>query len=91
MNNLNIILNSDWLNTKSWESQVIQVEKGNVLIKTIIIGNIYRLPKDNQQHNEEFIEEFSPSSEIFVNNNSEVIFTCNYITFTYWQLMKNIK
>ncbi len=31
---------------KTWEGQIIQVKKGNVLSKHINIGNIYRPPKD---------------------------------------------
>ncbi len=44
---------------KTWEGQVIHVN-GKHLLKPIIIGNIYRPPKDILENYNEFINEFSP-------------------------------
>lgn len=44
----------------TWEGQVIQVNKGKTLSKSVILGNIYRPPKDSIEHYNEFITEFSP-------------------------------
>jgi hypothetical protein len=62
----------------TWEGQVIQVEKGEILNKPIIIGNIYRPPKENLEQYEEFIEEFSQILEKYESNRNEVIFTGDY-------------
>ncbi len=44
----------------TWEGQVIEVKKGDILAKPIYIGNIYRPPKENLEFYNEFINEFSP-------------------------------
>ena len=44
----------------TWGGQVIQVRKGEHLAKPVIIGNIYRPPRDLIENYKEFIDEFTP-------------------------------
>ena len=62
----------------TWEGQVIQVEKGDTLTKPIVIGNIYRPPKENLVYYDEFIKEFSTILGKYESNSYEVIFTGDY-------------
>ncbi len=62
----------------TWEGQVIKVEKGDTLTKPVVIGNIYRPPKESLVYYDEFINEFSLILEKCESNSNEVIFTGDY-------------
>ncbi len=67
------------LNTyDTWEGQVIEVKKGNHLPKPVIIGNIYRPPKDLIDKYQEFITELSPILGTLGTTNKEVIIAGDY-------------
>ncbi len=58
---------------KTWEGQIIQVKKGDILTKPIIIGNICRPPNELVDFYNEFISELSPVLKSLEKNKSEVI------------------
>ncbi len=60
-------------NYQTWEGQVIQIKKGDTLNKPITIGNIYRPPKENNEHYIQFINELFPILNKCEANNNEVI------------------
>ena len=55
-----------------WEGQFIKIS-GDGISKEIIIGNIYRSPKDLNEHYLSFINEFSQLLSCLQTNNAEVI------------------
>ncbi len=42
----------------TWEGQVMELKKGDILAKPICIGNIYRPPKENLEFYNDFINDF---------------------------------
>ncbi len=59
----------------TWEGHVIKVDKADTLTKPVVIGNIYRPPKENLVYYDEFINKFSLILEKYESNSNEVIFT----------------
>ena len=57
----------------NWEYQFIEVESELLGNKSIVIGNIYRLPRQRNDDMEHFLEEFSSLLSHFENRNKEVI------------------
>ena len=60
-----------------WESQYVEVYGGG-LKKSILIGNIYRPPRNLNIHYRTFIEELTPILASFDKNNSEIILTGDF-------------
>ncbi len=58
---------------KTWEVQYIQIKKGEHLAKPIMIGNIYRLPRELVENYTEFLNEFTPVIAGQEKNQNEVI------------------
>ena len=56
----------------NWEGQFIKVTGGG-LSKDIIIGNIYRPPRDLNENYKQFVSEFTPIISSFDRTNSDVI------------------
>ena len=56
----------------NWEGQFIKVTGGG-LSKDIIIGNIYRPPKDLKENYKQFLYEFTPIISSFDRTNSDII------------------
>ena len=56
----------------NWEGQFIKVIGGG-LAKDIIIGNIYRLPRNLNENYKQFLSEFTPIISSFDRTNSDVI------------------
>ncbi len=52
-----------------WEGQVIEVTQGKTLSKPLYIGNTYRLPKENFEFYDQFINEFTSILNKLENNN----------------------
>jgi hypothetical protein len=65
-------------NYNTWEGQIIQVKKGKNLKKPIIIGNIYRPPKDLVEKYTEFINELAPILNMLQTNKNEAIITGDF-------------
>ncbi len=59
----------------TWEGQVTHVKKGEHLAKPVIIGNIYRPPRDLIEGYREFIDEFNPILNRLEANNCDVTLT----------------
>ncbi len=59
---------------RTWEGQIIKVNKGDNLSKPVIIGNIYRPPNDLLDSYTEFISEFTPILSNCESTNCDVIF-----------------
>ncbi len=60
-------------NYDTWEGQIIQVKKGELLNKPIIIGNIYHPTRDIVEKYSEFTNEFVHVLDRRETMNSEVI------------------
>lgn len=59
-------------NASDWDSQFIEIY-GNALPKNIIIGNIYRPPREHNSDHETFLNEFAPVLSNLSNLNKEVV------------------
>ena len=57
---------------ENWEGQLIEITGGGIT-KPVIMGNIYRPPRDLNVNYKQFIDEFSLLLSTFDQNNSEVI------------------
>ena len=60
-----------------WEGLFIEI-KGNILNKPLIIGNIYRPPKNLNSNYESFINEFSNTISKFTDVNKECVIAGDY-------------
>ncbi len=58
---------------RTWEGQIIKVNKGDNLSKPVIIGNIYRPPTDLLDSYTAIISEFTPILNNFESTNYDVI------------------
>ena len=65
---------------QNWEGRFIKVTGGG-LSKYIIIGNIYRPPRDLNDNHKQFLSEFTPIISSFDRNNSNVIIAGDFKTF----------
>ncbi len=67
------------LNTyRTWEGQFIQIKKGNQIHKPIIIGNIYRPPKELIDDYKEFTHELSPILQSLESTKNEVLISGDF-------------
>ena len=67
------------LNTyDTWEGQFIKVKKSNTMTKDIMIGNIYRLPRELVENYQTFIDEFTPVITSLNATKSEIFMTGDY-------------
>ena len=55
-----------------WECQVIEITS-NMLSRKVILGNVYRLPRETSTDHKTFIDEFSPILAHLEQSHSEVI------------------
>ena len=62
----------------TWEGQVIQVKKGEYLAKPVLIGNIYRPPRDLIENYNEFMDEITPILNNLESSNCDVILTGDF-------------
>ena len=58
--------------TNIWEGQFLEIPY-QTMTKTIILGNVYRPPKDINENYQTFIDEFANKLEYLNNNGNEVI------------------
>ena len=60
-----------------WEGQFIEIEQENVGNKKIILGNVYRPPRDTNENYNQFINEFVPILSDF-ESKSDIIIAGDY-------------
>ena len=60
-----------------WESQFLEITY-QTMTKTIILGNVYRPPKDINENYQTFIDEFANKLVYLNNNRNEVIIAGDY-------------
>ena len=65
-------------NSNIWEGQFIEIEQENVGNKKIILGNVYRPPRDTNENYNQFINEFVPILSDFGKSKSDVIIAGDY-------------
>ena len=64
-------------NSNLWESQFLEITY-QTMTKTIILGNVYRPPKDITENYQTFIDEFANKLVYLNNNRNEVIIAGDY-------------
>ena len=65
-------------NSNIWEGQFIEIEQENVGNKKMILGNVYRPPRDTNENYNQFINEFVPILSDFGKSKSDVIIAGDY-------------
>ena len=65
-------------NSNIWEGQFIEIEQENVGNKKIILGNVYRPPRDTNENYNQFINEFVPILSDYGKSKSDVILAGDY-------------
>ena len=65
-------------NSNIWEGQFIEIKQENVGNKKIILGNVYRPPRDTNANYNQFINEFVPILSDFGKSKSDVIIAGDY-------------
>ncbi len=63
---------------KTWKGQFIEVKEGEHLTKPIIIGNIYKPPKDTLENYYELLTELEPIVKTLESNKNETIITGDF-------------
>ena len=64
-------------NSNIWESQFLEITY-QTMTKTIILGNVYRPPKDINENYQTFIDEFANKLVYLNNNRHDVIIAGDY-------------
>ena len=62
----------------NWEAQFIQVKKGNILTRPLLLGNVYRRPLETIKDYQEFIDDFKPVLKKIGSTNSDVAVCGDY-------------
>ena len=60
-------------NSDIWEVQFVEIFTEHIHLKIIIIGNIYRPPRDINANYQQFIDEFTPTLDILAKYKCDVI------------------
>ncbi len=77
-NKYDSVIKSKLNSYQSWEGLLVKINKGNHLSKPVIVGNIYRPPRETVDKYKEFITEFSPILKSFEKSNNEIALAGDY-------------
>ena len=77
-NNFNLIHSRSYVKSTIWEAQSIEISIYRKFKRTLVLGNVYRPPRDLNENDQTFINEFTPVLYDLQKRQCEVVIAGDY-------------